>query len=301
MAEPMAQATTTTTPARTAAWRDYIALGKPRLAGLVLFSAVIGYVMGAKGEVWDVRIIWVVVGGWLLTAGANAMNQAMEGRWDALMRRTQNRPIPGGRLTAGQAFVYAGTMSLAGLLVLTFGLNAYAGVLGMASLISYAFIYTPLKRIHPIGVFVGAVPGALPPLIGWVAATGGFEAMGLALFGMQFVWQFPHFFAIGWVGYEDYNRAGYKMLPAAGGPNRANAAWIFVSAIAVIFTGLVPYWLGLIGTGATVGLAVLGVVFSLAAANHWQNPSRSGALEVMFASFFYLPLAQLIVLFDYLA
>lgn len=288
---------TTTATATPAPWRDYLALGKPRLSSLVLFSAALGYGVGATGFAW-LPLLALVMGGWLVTAGANALNQVWEVRHDARMRRTLNRPLPAGRLDKAQALVYALAVSLLGILILFLGTNALAAGLAALSTVLYVLVYTPLKRISPVSVLVGAIPGGLPPLIGWAAATNSIGWEGLALFAVQFAWQLPHFWAIAWLAYDDYAAAGYRLMLAKGGANAANAGWTFVVALLVIPVGVLPNLAGIAGSGATVLLVALGIVFALPAANHWQRPSRAGALEVMFASFFYLPLAQLLLFLD---
>lgn len=278
-------------------WRDYLALGKPRLSGLVIFSALLGYGVGAATFSW-VSLIALALGGWLVTVGANAWNQIMEVAHDARMRRTQNRPLPTGRLQRSHAVIFALVVSLTGTGLLALLLNPLTGALALVSTLLYVVAYTPLKRISPIAVLVGAVPGGLPPLIGWAAATGTLGPPAWALFGVQFAWQLPHFWAIAWLAFDDYDNAGYRLMLTPGGANVANAGWTFLVALLVIPAGLLPNLAGIAGAGATVLLVVLGVAFALPAANHWQRPSRRGALEVMYASFVYLPLSQLILFTD---
>ncbi|MDX2063300.1 MAG: heme o synthase [Bacteroidia bacterium] len=290
--------TTPTAQARpVGAWRDYLALGKPRLSALVVFSAVVGYALGQPG--WA-PLAWLTLalGGWGVTAGANALNQWLEAPYDARMRRTADRPLPTGRLQPLQAVGFALVCTAVGVGLIAVAFNTLAALLALTSTLLYAFAYTPLKRHSPVAVLVGAVPGGLPPLIGYVAATGSVNAPAVALFALQFAWQLPHFWAIAWLGYDDYAAAGYRLMPTPGGRTPVNAAVTFLSALLVIPAGLLPIWGGLAGMGATVALVGLGVAFALPAANFWQRPSRTGALEVMFASFFYLPLAQVVLILD---
>lgn len=183
---------------------DYAMLGKFRLSFLVVFSAVIGYVFGSTIGISLASIFWLALGGMLVTAASNAINQIIEKDIDKLMSRTQNRPLAAERMNVLEAIMAAGAFGIGGILILTTQFNATAGVLSAISLLSYAFVYTPLKRVSSIAVFVGAIPGALPPMIGYVCATGQIDFIAIVLFSTQFIWQFPHFWSIAWVQYDDY-------------------------------------------------------------------------------------------------
>ena len=202
--------------------KGYVQILKFRLSFLVAFSGAMAFIV-ASHTVNYVHLFLFVLGGFLVTASANIINQIKEVEFDKLMKRTQNRPLPTGVLTKKEATTFSLLLGIVGLTIHYFYLNPLTALLSLISLLLYGFAYTPLKRVGPIAVFVGAFPGAFPPLIGWVACTGTImgtnlltgelEMMGLILFGIQFIWQFPHFWAIAWVGDEDYQRAGFKLLP----------------------------------------------------------------------------------------
>ncbi len=214
--------------------RDYAMLSKFRLSFLVVFSAVIGYIFGVTGFYNITGIFWLALGGLLVTGASNAINQVIEKDIDKLMSRTQDRPLPGERMTVIEAIVTAGVMGIGGILIITYFFNPTAGVLAAVSLLSYAFVYTPMKRISSIAVFLGAIPGALPPAIGYVCATGKIDFVAAVLFGIQFLWQFPHFWAIAWVQYEDYKKAGIMLLPSASGKTRMSAIQNVIYCIALL-------------------------------------------------------------------
>lgn len=195
---------------------DYKQLFKFRLNLVVVFSSVVGYVLAAGVNTSLLGLLILTIGGFLVTASANAINQLFEVDYDKLMKRTANRPLPAGRMKSNEAILAAGLSGIFGVLLLGLYFNMYAAIVAAVSLFLYAFIYTPIKRISPVSVFIGAIPGALPPVIGWVAFSGSITIEALILFTIQFIWQFPHFWAIGWVGFEDYKKAGFKMLPSDG-------------------------------------------------------------------------------------
>ncbi|MGZ4060624.1 MAG: heme o synthase, partial [Bacteroidia bacterium] len=209
--------------------RDYAQFIKLRLASLVVFSAAIGFVISSRaaagGFSWSKMLI-LVLGGFLVTGSSNGFNQIMEKNLDKLMNRTQNRPLPKDRMSFSESFVLAAIMGISGILILWIFMNPLSGILGFSALILYTIVYTPLKRITPFAVFVGAFPGAIPPLLGCVAATQGFGSItpqAWILFAGQFMWQFPHFWAIAWVLDDDYKKAGFRMLPSLGGRNKSSA------------------------------------------------------------------------------
>ncbi|CAG0896023.1 unnamed protein product, partial [Darwinula stevensoni] len=217
---------------------------KVRLTALVVFSAVIAYLISADGDInWNALGV-LALGGFLVTAAANALNQVLEREYDKLMKRTADRPLPAGRMTISAALLAAGLMSLVGVALLT-SLNPMTGFLGTISLISYAFIYTPMKRVSPIAVFIGAFPGALPMAIGSVAVTGILTSVSLVLFAIQFLWQFPHFWAIAWVGHEDYSKAGFRLLPSHNNELDASIGFYsFLYALALLGVSILPYFMG---------------------------------------------------------
>lgn len=278
--------------------QDYKLLVKFGLNVFVVFSAAAAYLTTANGIIDWTKVIVLSIAGFLITGAANALNEVLERDYDKLMNRTANRPLAAGRMSTSEAVLAAGIMSLIGLILLaTF--NPLTVFLGSLSLISYAFIYTPLKRVSPIAVLVGAVPGALPVMIGSVAATGILTPLAIALFGIQFLWQFPHFWAIAWIGDQDYKKAGFNLLPSKDGKLDETVGWnAFVYAAFIIPVGYAPYALGYTGIFSAIVLTVLGVVFAYFAYRFYKECTREAARRLMFCSFFYLPIAQIILVLD---
>lgn len=293
---------------------DFNKLVKLRLTLTVVFSASISFLIGAtqQGEIMWFNWVLLTLGGFLVTGAANGFNEIIEKDLDRLMKRTEDRPLPAGRMTTGQALVLSVFMGISGTLVLV-QLNFIAGLLSVFSIFLYAFVYTPLKQKSPIAVFVGAFPGALPPLIGYYAAfkSAGFgleyaaisEAAvvvtPLVLFAIQFVWQFPHFWAIAWVADEDYRNAEFRLLPTK--EKDAGSAWmIFLSALLMIPAGFLPLYFGFGGLVFTIVSLIGGLAFSWYGYKHLQERSISSAKKVMFTSFIYLPVTQLVLLFDFI-
>jgi len=275
----------------------YAAFTKLRLTFLVVVSSVIGYAIGAQSFSW-LMAFWLSVAGFLVTGASNGFNQVIEKDLDALMKRTESRPIPIGTMSVLEGLVLASVMGVLGLVLLYLAFNPLAAVLGGLALFSYVLIYTPLKRITPLAVFVGAFPGAIPPMLGYVAATGAFDLYAGLLFAVQFVWQFPHFWAIAWVSHQDYAKAGYHLLPSKGGRDSQSAFLTMLYALFLIPVGLLPWAFGLNGNIAAVGTAILAVGFAFPAIQLYLKKTDNAARTVMFASFLYLPLVQLIFLFD---
>ena len=277
---------------------DYAQLMKLRLGSLVVFSAVIGFLFGVQGQYSLTQIVWLIIGGLLVTGASNAINQIIEKDIDKLMVRTQNRPLSTGRMSVVEAILASGVMGIAGIVILWQQFNAPAGVLAAISLISYAFLYTPLKRIHSVAVFIGAIPGALPVLIGYVCATGQFDFVALLLFAVQFLWQFPHFWAIAWVQYDDYKRANIMLLPSEGGKNKFSAFQAFVYCFALLVISIIPYFTGFVGFGGTMVVILMGSMFFWQSFQLWQKCDDVSARKLMFGSFAYLPIVQLAFLID---
>jgi len=281
-------------------WSDFSKLIKLRLTFLVVFSASISYLIGCKVNgtvVWKDWFI-LIVGGFLVTSAANCFNEIIEKDLDKLMKRTADRPMPAGRMTTGQGLVLGLFMGIAGTYLLG-SLNLTTGYLSVFSVLLYAFAYTPLKRKSPIAVFVGAIPGALPPLIGYVAAHGKIDSIALILFGVQFVWQFPHFWAIAWVLDDDYKLAGFRLLPS-GKRNLTSAIIAFVSTLILLPVSLLPtlyhyggYYVG--GVSLICSLMFLYQAFNLV-----RTLKIEAARKLMFGSFIYLPVVQLMFLFDFI-
>lgn len=272
---------------------DYAMLTKFRLSFLVVFSAVIGYMFAVNGLYNITHLFWLALGGSLVTGASNAINQIIERDIDKLMSRTQNRPLAAERMSVLEAILAAGVFGISGIILLATVFNPIAGVLSAISLLTYAFIYTPLKRIHPIAVFVGAIPGALPPMIGYVCATGRVDFIAIVLFSIQFVWQFPHFWSIAWVQFEDYLKAGIMLLPSATGKTRQSAIQNVSYCVLLLVVSLIPYFYNLVGFASTVVMVAAGVVFLGMAWNHYKACEDKTARVLMFGSFLYLPVVQL--------
>lgn len=293
---------------------DLKKLVKMRLTMSVVFSASIAFLIGSKQQ-GDINWInWVVltVGGFLVTGAANGFNEIIERNLDRLMKRTADRPLPSGRMTTGQALVLSLLMGIIGTYTLV-TLNFVAGLLSVFSIILYAFIYTPIKQKSPIAVFVGAFPGALPPLIGYYAAftqdglahysqvnAPAIVIIPLVLFLIQFVWQFPHFWAIAWVLDEDYKRAGFRLLPTLK-KDKISAFMVFASTVLMIPATMLPYYFGFGGLVVTIVSLIGALLFSWYGLQLFRKCDMDSARRVMFTSFFYLPLIQLVLLFDFIA
>jgi protoheme IX farnesyltransferase len=278
--------------------RDYSQLLKPNLSFMVVFSSVIGYLL-APGIRFELdRVILLFIGGILVTGGANTINQILEREGDALMNRTMNRPIPDGRMGTAEAWVVAAVSGVSGALMLAYFFNPLAGLLSFISLLLYAFAYTPMKRVHPIAVLIGAIPGALPPMLGWVAATGSLGLGGWVLFLIQFFWQFPHYWAIGWVGYDEYKKAGISMLPSQERSSRFTALQCMFYSLILIPMAVIPRVIGLTGNiGMWVTIAC-GILYFIASIAFYMKNDYPSAKRVMFASFIYLPIVLLSLLID---
>lgn len=277
--------------------RAYFQLLKFRLSFTVAFSSAIGYLLGAREISWS-RALLVILGGLLVTGSANIINQVFEKDLDKKMRRTEARPLPTGRVSPNEAWVLCVILGVAGLALLAYFFNPLTAALSLLSLILYGFIYTPLKTISPVCVAVGAIPGGLPPLIGWVAATGFVGIPACVLFGIQFMWQFPHFWAIAWVADEDYKRAGFKMLPSPGERDLRTAFQIMTYTVLLIPVSLLPLVLGISGRVSAGVALVCGVIFLLMTVQLMRTQDRKAALSIMFASFLYLPIVQIALVLD---
>ncbi len=278
--------------------KDYSELFKFRLASLVVFSAAIGFLMAANGN-WNApQLVLFCLAGFLVTASANALNQVIEKDYDLLMNRTMNRPLPQERMTIMEALLVAGIFGVGGISIFLIYFNPLAAIFSALSLLTYAFIYTPLKRFSSIAVFVGAIPGALPPLIGWVSVSGKVELFAVLLFGIQFLWQFPHFWAIAWVSYDDYMKAGYKLLPSSEGRNKYSAMQNILYILALIPMSLVPAYFGFTGIISAVIVMLCGIAFLYQAFLLFNECSIPAAKKLMFGSFFYLPIVQLALFLD---
>lgn len=283
--------------AQTSKVKHYFQLLKFRLSFTVAFSSGIGYMLGNRDFNW-VDALLIMFGGFLVTGSANIINQILEKDLDKLMKRTAKRPLPKGHLSLREAAVFSVFLGLGGLVLLGVYFNMLAAALSLISLIIYGFIYTPLKRISPICVFVGAIPGGLPPMIGYIAATGTFGWEAGILFGIQFIWQFPHFWAIAWVLDDDYKAAGFKMLPTAGGKNLKTAIQIMIYTLLLIPLGMLPLQFGMAGTTSAIIAVVCGVLFLMQTFYLMQTCTKKAAMNIMFGSFLYLPIVQIAFVLD---
>jgi heme o synthase len=277
--------------------KHYFQLLKFRLSFTVAFSSAIGYILGNRDFNWFEPLL-VMLGGLLVTGSANIINQILEKDLDQLMKRTARRPLPKGYVSVKEATVFSVLLGLSGLVLLGGYFNMLAAALSLISLIIYGFIYTPLKRISPICVFVGAIPGGLPPMIGYIAATGTFGWEAGILFGIQFIWQFPHFWAIAWVLDDDYKRAGFKMLPMTGGKNLKTAIQIMMYTLLLIPLGMLPLQFGMAGTTSAIIAVVCGVLFLMQTFYLMHTCSKKAAMNIMFGSFLYLPIVQIAFVLD---
>jgi protoheme IX farnesyltransferase len=269
---------------------DYVDLTKPRLNFLVVASSAAGYYLGARSTPDALLMAEAVAGTALVAAGAAVLNQVYERDTDALMRRTRNRPLPDGRVGPSDATMYGAALSFAGLALLATRANAVAAVLALATIVVYLAIYTPMKRRTPLATLVGAVPGALPPLIGWTAARGSIDAGGAALFAIVFLWQIPHFMAIAWMYRDDYATAGFPMLPVVE-PDGRRAAWqaVLYSA-ALVPVSLAPTFTGIAGSAYFAAAIVLGSTLLALAYRFLRSRNDVTARALFFGSITYLPL-----------
>ena len=278
--------------------KAFIELMKMRLSFLVAFSSAFGYALGMGGAVDWVQLIMLFLGIWLVSGASCAINQVLEKDYDKLMKRTESRPLPTERLGNAESLWFTTIIGLIGFLVLFQYTNLLTTGLATLSMLLYCFVYTPLKRVGPIAVFVGAIPGALPPLLGWTAATGDINHAAMIIFGIQFIWQFPHFWAIAWVADEDYKKAGFKLLPVKGEKDMNTAFQIMTYTLFLIPLGLLPTYFGLTGVNSGVVATICGVLFLASTIKLMKDQSRKSALQIMFGSFLYLPIVQIAYLLD---
>lgn len=270
---------------------------KFRLSFLVTFSAGMVYLLAKPLESFA-ELMLFGLGGFLITGSANILNQIIERDLDKLMDRTKDRPIPSGKVSVPEAFIISALIGVVGLWIHYTVCNPLTFWISLISLLLYAFAYTPLKRVGPIAVFVGAFPGAFPPLIGWVAATGEISQAALVLFGIQFIWQFPHFWAVAWVIDEDYKKAGFKLLPSKGGRDIQTAFTIMTYTLFLIPASLLPHFMGLTGVWSAVVVTIAGVLFLSTTFSLMKKCDKRSAMKIMFGSFIYLPIVQIAYVLD---
>jgi heme o synthase len=283
--------------------KDYFQLIKFTLSFMVVFSTVVSFLIGCNFLVTSndqvvytnklVSVLLLFAAGMLVTGSANAINQVLEKNSDALMKRTAKRPVASGRMSENEAVAFAVIAGVLGVLMMWYFFNFQSAMVSLFSLFLYGFIYTPLKKVNSISVLVGAIPGALPCLIGWVAATDAFSVGGWVLFGIQFLWQFPHFWAIAWLAHKDYTTAGFKLLPADKGPTRFTAVQSIIYSTLMVPVGFLPHFIGMSGVSS---------IWILLACNLWMvyvsvllfiQMNAKSARRVMFSSYFYLMIVLL--------
>jgi protoheme IX farnesyltransferase len=274
--------------------KAYTELMKLRLSSLVIYSAVLGYMI-APGEIDYVVLIWLSIGGAFVTGASNAFNQIIERDLDKIMDRTKNRPLPSGRLTVNEALIFSIVVGGIGVGAL-FMINGLCAWLGLLAMVLYVLTYTPLKTKTPLSVFVGAIPGSFPPMLGYVAATASFGLEAGVLFAVQFFWQFPHFWAIAWKLNDDYLKAGFKMLPSLGGRDKKSAFQILIYTAMMLPMGAAPYLIGMSNVYSVPLSVVLLLPMLIASVRLYLTLDMQFAKKVMFASFYYLPLIQIIYL-----
>ncbi|TAE30048.1 MAG: protoheme IX farnesyltransferase [Cytophagales bacterium] len=279
-------------------FKAYVELLKLRLAVIVGLSGALGYMLATSGSYNVGLILLFSVSGLMITGAANATNQALEVELDRMMNRTGKRPLPSGRLTKRNALYFAGLLLFGGILIQALWFNPLTAAISFVSYLLYSFAYTPLKRVGSIAVFVGAIPGGLPPLIGFVAARGTIDLEALVMFAVQFLWQFPHFWAVAWVLDDDYKRANFRLLPLDNTKSLRTAVVVLVFTLVLVPFSLLPTWMGYTGEISLWVAVVAGLGFI---AFNWrlvkQGTDRN-ALQMMFYSFLYLPLVQIAYVLD---
>ena len=277
--------------------RLFFELIKFRLSFLVTFSAVFGFLLSSNYiNYFSLSIL--IISGFFITGSSIINNQIIEKDSDKLMNRTKNRPLPTNKISSRNALFISLALSITGLILMVLFLNKLTALLSFFSLIIYTFLYTPLKKVGPIAVFVGAIPGALPPLIGWAASTNDISLEALIIFSIQFIWQFPHFWAIAWVCDDDYKRAGFKLLPNNGKKNFSTAVNIMTYTMFLIPLGLLPTIFGITGLISGVVAVVCAILFLIQTLRLIKDYSKTSALRIMFGSLIYLPVVQLAYIFD---
>src|SRR5690554_2057394 len=282
--------------------KAYYELVKFRLTAVVTFSAVFGFILGDSGTSFSWNSFFgLLLGGFLISGASCAANEIWERDVDKLMKRTRNRPLPTESISLAEAYWFAFILAVAGIWLLWTFTNPLTTGLAFLSMILYAFVYTPLKKVGPVAVFVGAIPGALPPLLGWTAATGVISHEALIIFGIQFIWQFPHFWAIAWVSDEDYKKAGFKLLPNGGKKDLNTAIQIMIYTLFLLPLGLLPTYFGLTGLNSGIVATICGVLFLAQTFSLMKDGSRKSALRIMFGSFLYLPVVQIAYMLDKIA
>ncbi len=278
--------------------QDYLMLVKFRLTLMVVGSSVLAYLIAASGDFDWIIMSLLAIGGFAVTCAANGINQVLEREYDAMMKRTMNRPLAADRMKPSEAVMSSGLLLVFGVICLGL-INPLTAFIGMSSFVLYAFLYTPMKRYSTLSVAIGAIPGALPVLIGVVAHSGTITLLGIVLFFIQFLWQFPHFWAIAYLSFDDYDEAGYKLLPknSEGRIDRNLGLYSAIYALLILPTIIIGHLSGFtIAMWALIAVCVVTIIYAIMAVRLQVSPSRSTALGLMFSSFFYLPIVLLLYL-----
>jgi protoheme IX farnesyltransferase len=278
--------------------RDYFQLMKFTLSFTVVFSSVVCYLLAPGISFTWVGVLLLFVAGMLITGSANAINQVVEKDTDALMKRTSKRPVAAGRMSADEGWTFALIAGTIGVFIMGYYFNWLSAGISAFSLFLYAFVYTPLKKKHSIAVLIGGIPGALPCLIGWVAGTGELSIGGWILFSIQFFWQFPHFWAIAWVSYNDYAKAGFKLLPDKGGPTKFAAVQALLYSLILVPLGVFPYFWEMTGIVSVVIVGLANLFMIVQCVRLFREMDVKAARRVMFSSYIYLPIVLLALLAD---
>jgi heme o synthase len=280
-------------------WAAVLAdLTKARLTALVLLTTLVGFYLGWHGPMNYLLMFNTLVATALVASGAAALNQLLEREYDAKMRRTQNRPLPSGRMQPTTVMLFGGITSVAGLVYLALTVNLLTSVLGAITLISYVFIYTPLKRVTWVNTLVGAIPGALPPLMGWTAARNELSGEGWALFAILAFWQLPHFFAIAWMYRDEYAKAGFVMLPSVDADGSRTAQQSVSNTLALLLASLFPFLWHISGKAYLASAIILGAGFLFYAIQFSRQMTHARARQLFLASIIYLPLLLAALVLD---
>lgn len=273
--------------------KDYFILLKFTLSFMVVFSTVVAYLIAPNIKFDFLQVLLLFTAGMLITGSSNAINQALEKDTDALMKRTANRPVAAGRMSVNEAFTAAFIAGAIGVAMMWYFFNLSSALLSLFSLVMYGFIYTPMKKINSVAVLFGAIPGALPCLIGWVAATDEFSMGGWILFAIQFLWQFPHFWAIAWVAHGDYSKAGFKLLPHDKGPTKNTALQTIMYSVLMVPVGMMPYFFNISGYASLWIVLACNLIMVYLSILLYIKMDAKRARTVMFGSYFYLMIVLL--------
>lgn len=278
--------------------KDYFMMMKFTLTFMVVFSCVVAYLLVPGVEFGLIKVLLLFAGGILVSGSANIINQILERETDKLMARTAVRPLPGGRVSVPEAWVLCALTGVGGIAIMGFAFNWLSAGLSLLSLVLYGFVYTPWKKWNSLAVLVGAVPGAFPMLIGWAAGENALSIGGWSLFAIQFLWQFPHFWAIAWVAHKDYTRAGFRLMPTEAGPGKMIALQAAMYTLLLIPAGVAPYLLGLTGYISAIAAIIIGAWYLSKAVQLYRKEDVASARKLMFGSYIYLAVILLALLFD---